>query len=272
MLLERSFVSQEFSIARNKALILRHDERFAAMVNEEDHLRAFAIQGGLRLNEAYENVGEVDGQLEDDLEFAVSLEWGYLTAALWNVGTGMRASVMLHLPALVLTGLIDRVVKEISQIGLAVKAFFGGGRESLGSLYQLSNITTLGLDEQSILENLEKVVLQVVNYERKARDEMTRTRRMELEDKILRAYGILRYCRYITTREAIARLSLLRVGIVMGVVDVASLADITALMFVSQKSHMRKLLGPHEDTVDTKLIDFTRADFIRRALKEGLSA
>ena len=271
MLLERTLVSQEFSISRNKVLVLRDDERFAAMINEEDHLRSFAIRGGLNLRDTHRDVDAVDTQLERNLPFAVVLRWGYLTAALRNVGTGMRASVMLHLPALVMTGLIDRIVKEINQAGLSVRAFFGSGKDSLGSLYQVSNVITLGLAEQSILENLESVAVQVVDYERRAREEMLNKRKTELEDKVMRAYGILQYCRYLSWKEAVARLSRVRLGILCGIIEVRSVLDVTALMFVSQKSHVRRHVGSQEEAVDTRSVDHARANYIRDALTKGLT-
>jgi protein arginine kinase len=265
MLLERNLISQDFSLQSHKAVILRDDERMAGMINAIDHLRLAAIRGGLSLQSAFEDVDSTDNVLESRLDYAASLNMGYLNTEISNAGTGLRASIMLHLPALVATSIIEKTFKAVVQLGLSVKGFFGEDEHSLGSMYQVSNQFGLGTTENEIIEKLESVGTQIVNYERKAREEMVGRQRMEIEDRVFRAFGLLKYCRSISVREAVEHLSSLRLGAALGWITIP-LARITALLFLTQKSHVQRLIDSPETGADTKLIDYTRALMIKEAL------
>ena len=193
------------------------------------------------------------------------MEWGYLNPSLENAGTGLRASLMLHLPALVMTGLIDKAMKAINEVGLAVKGFFSDGESSLGDMYQISNQATLGLGEKEIVDGLVNIVTPLVQYERKAREELRERQRIDLEDRVCRAFGILTHCRSISSREAMDHLSSLRLGASLGLVEGLTLDTVTALFFLSQKHHVQQMLG-QDDEAGSKAIDIARARTIREAL------
>jgi len=270
MLLERNFITQDFSLKRHKVVVLNRDETVSVMVNEEEHLRIASIHAGLALEKAYRDADDLDSMLEDYLHYAVSLEWGYLNTSLNDIGTGLRSSVMLHVPALVMTSLIDRVIKNINEVGLSVKGFFSDNEGSLGDMYQISNQLTLGLSEKEIIDKLEGITLQLIDYEKKAREELMERRRVEIEDKVLRAYGILKYCRSISIKEAIELLALVRFGISVGIVKGVALQMINILLFAGQKSHIQRLLSAHGEDSDNGYIDYMRAKVIREALDTSL--
>lgn len=265
LLLERNLISQDFSLHAHKAVFLRSDERVAGMVNEVDHLRFASFRGGLDLHRAHAEVDELDNRLEQQLDYAASLNMGYLNTEISNAGTGMRASIMLHLPSLVATSLVEKTFKAVVQLGLSVKGFFGDDENSLGSMYQVSNQFGLGFTEDEVVEKLESVATQIVNYERKARDELVERQRVDVEDRVYRAFGLLKYCNSISVREAIENLSSLRLGASLGWVDMP-VEQITALLFLTQKSHVQQLIDSQETGADTRLIDYTRANMIREAL------
>ena len=265
VLLERNVITQEFSLARGKAIAVGRETGVTAMINEEDHLRISCIREGLALSEAFGEVDRLDTMLEEALSYAISMEWGYLNPSLENAGTGLRASLMLHLPALVMTGLIDKAMKAINEVGLAVKGFFSDGESSLGDMYQISNQATLGLGEKEIVDGLVNIVTPLVQYERKAREELRERQRIDLEDRVGRAFGILTHCRSISSREAMDHLSSLRLGASLGLVEGLTLDTVTALFFLSQKHHVQQMLG-QDDEAGSKAIDIARARTIREAL------
>jgi protein arginine kinase len=265
VLLERNLITQDFSLAEDRAIILSEDESVCIMINETDHIRISCIREGLSLNQVFKEVDRLDSLMEDHLNFAYSLQWGYLNRNLTDIGTGMRASLMVHLPALVITQLIDKALKAITQVGLLVKGFFGEGTASLASMYQISNQVSLGLSEGEIVENLKSIISPLVNYERKARNELYERKPYEVEDRVFRALGILTNCRAITSREAIELLSDLRVGVSLELIKDLSLEKINSLFFLCQKSHVQKVLG---ESGSRKPIDAARAEIIRNALTQ----
>ncbi len=265
LLLEKNLITQEFSIANNKVVILGTLDATCGMINETDHLKLAAFSCGLSLQDAYKSVDTIDVGLEANLNYAVSLEWGYLSSALTNIGTGMRASLMLHLPALVSTSLISKAIKTIVQLGVSIKGFFSDGQDSLGDIYQISNQVSVGVSEKEILENLEDIALQLVNYERKAREEMLKKERVTVLDKIFRALGILLYCRSLAAKEAIGLLSTVRMGLALNLLKGIDLHIITGLIFTIQKYHIINMLGDDEE-IDNMLVDYTRAKLIRETL------
>lgn len=265
MLMERNYISQKFSMQTHRAFVLRADQRVSAMINEVDHLRVAALSGGLSLERCWGEADAVDTALERSLDMAVSLEWGYLTSDVTNAGTGMRASAMVHVPGLVATGVIDKAIKAVVQAGMTVKGFFGNGEGSLGEMYQISNQLTLGVSESEIIEKLDGIVVQLVHYERKAREELLHQERVETQDKILRSFGILKYCRKLTAKEAIGHLSALRLGASMGIIDVP-LETISALLVLTQKAHVQHSLAADGRDADNGAVDCKRAELVRSAL------
>jgi protein arginine kinase len=267
LLLERNLVSKEFSIAPSKVVVIKEADTVSGMIIETDHLKLSAFKSGLSLNDAYKKVNNIDVELEKHLNYAVSLEWGYLSSSLTNIGTGMRASLMLHLPALVKIGLISKAIKTIVQLGVSIKGFFSNGNESLGDMYQIANQVSVGVSEKEIIENLEDIAVQLVNYERKAKEEMLGKERIAVMDRIYRALGTLLYCRSITSKEAISLLSEIRLGLTLKLLKGIAQDVITSLIFDTQKYHIISLLGDDEK-IDNKLIDYTRAELIRETLSK----
>ncbi|RKX79983.1 MAG: hypothetical protein DRP87_01140 [Spirochaetes bacterium] len=265
ILLERNMISSDYSTRPEKFIIIDRTGNTCGVVNEVDHLRIAGFRGGMDILGAYEDVDRLDSELEQELDYAVSLEWGYLNAEVVNTGTGMKASVMLHLPSLVSTSLIGKVFNEVNRVGYSVKGFWGSKEHSLGNIYQISNSAGMGVSEKEIIEKLENITLQVVNYERKAREEMLRQRRVEVEDRVFRAYGILTNCRSISSSEAIELIGALRAGVALGILDLP-LELITSLLILTQKAHIQYLLESREAGVETGDIDFVRAKMIRESI------
>ncbi len=269
MLFERNVISQAYSLEKNKAIVLSGDEGESAVIADEDHLRLAGMKTGVGLEAVYGRLDALDTELHRLLGFAVSGEWGYLNTAITNLGTGLKASMMLHLPALVMSGLIKRAVKASAQLGLSIRGFFSESVESLGDLYVVANEVTIGLSEREIIGNLERIAAQLISYENRTREELMEKRKVDIEDRVFRALGLLTHCRYISAREAVENLSSLKLGICLGLIRGTDNASVSALMFLCQKSHMQKLLQNRHDTVDGKLLDYTRAKLIRESLSVG---
>jgi protein arginine kinase len=268
ILFERNLVSQGYSVDKHKAMALSSDESVAALIGDEDHLRLVGMRPGASLDALLSRLDALDEQLEPALQYAVSAEWGYLNPAITNLGTGLKASMMLHLPALAMSGLIKRAVKASAQLGLSIRGFFSESMDSLGDMYIIANEITIGLAEKEIIGNLGRIAVQLAGYENRTREELMEKRRVDLEDRVYRAWGLLTWCRYVTHREAIEALSALRLGVAMGLISQVDSSTITALLFLSQKSHIQRVLQSHADAADGKLIDYTRAKIIREALTQ----
>jgi len=245
LLVERHLISRQHAAAKHpRGVAISGDEDLAIMINEEDHLRIQVIRSGLALGEAIERINAVDDKLEDRLDFAFHSRYGYLTACPTNVGTGLRVSVMLHLPALKLSGAIKKALQAARDMRLAVRGLYGEGTEASGDFFQLSNQTTLGKSEQQIVEEFsERVVPEIIRYEQTARQALLRDQRPALEDKVFRAAGILRSARLIGTEEALFMLSLLRLGVVLGLVTDVDLATVNELFLVTQPAHLQRILS-----------------------------
>lgn len=218
-LVERHLISPELArVADRAAVVLRGDEAVSVMVNEEDHLRIQVLVPGLQLEAAWELANRVDDALEQRLDYAFSQRYGYLTSCPTNTGTGMRASVMMHLPGLVMAGQAGQLFQALSKVGIAVRGLYGEGSEALANIFQVSNQVTLGQSEREILVNLQGVCRQLIDRERTARQRLLQSRRHRLEDRAWRAWGVLSSARVISTREAMALLSDLRLGIDLGII------------------------------------------------------
>jgi protein arginine kinase len=223
-------------------------ERLAIMVNEEDHLRIQVIRSGLALSNAWQEADQVDDKIEAGLDYAYSSKFGYLTACPTNVGTGLRMSVMLHLPALRLTGELEQAKRAATDMNLAVRGFYGEGSEAIGDLYQLSNQVTLGQSELQILTKLESDILpRIIEYERVKRRELLAKRRIGLEDHVLRAWGTLTHARLLTTEEAMQCLSMVRLGVLLGLIKGHDVSHINQLMLLVQTAHLQRACGKEMD-------------------------
>lgn len=265
-LVERHLISQEQAEKSGiRAVVVGDSEMVSVMINEEDHLRLQSIQPGFQSMEAWRRVDELDDELDKSLDFAFSCDWGYLSACPTNTGTGMRASMLIHLPALVLTGQIDRVLQGISHMGLAVRGFYGEGSEVMGNLFQISNRTALGTTELDILQSLDNVVRKVLEMEDHGRQILLRDARSQIEDKIWRAYGLLKYARRVTSQEVMSLSSAVRMGKCIGIIDNVSIGALNRMLFVSQPAHLQKRLGRVMKPGER---DEERANMVRSILEE----
>ena len=261
-LLERHLVSRELFLEEGKsAVAITPDEMVSLMVIEEDHLRLQTFQSGLNLVEAWRIADEIDSELEKELDYAFDATLGYLTACPTNVGTGIRASCMLHLPSLVLTKQVHKVLQALSKLNLAVRGLYGEGTQASGNFFQFSNQITLGQPEEEIISNLEGVIRQVITHEREAREYLKKKRKAKMEDQIWRALAALKAARMMSSSEAIQLLSLVQVGIDVGVLEgQVSHTDLNQLFLLIQPAHLQKMNGKELGTTER---DARRATRIR---------
>ncbi|WP_102264835.1 protein arginine kinase [Mesobacillus jeotgali] len=265
VLVEKHLISP--NLAENSvhgAVLLSDNEEVSIMINEEDHVRIQCLFPGFQLSEALRAANEIDDWLEDYVNYAFDEKFGYLTSCPTNVGTGLRASVMMHLPGLVLTQQMNRIVPAINQLGLVVRGIYGEGSEALGNIFQISNQITLGKSEEDIVDDLKSVVSQIISQERSAREALAKTSNIQLEDRVFRSYGTLAYSRIIETKEAARCLSDLRLGIDMGFIKNISKSILNELMILTQPGFLQQYAGgplrPNER-------DIRRAALIRERLK-----
>ena len=267
LLVERHLISRQFATVDAevpRAVAIGTDETFAIMVNEEDHLRIQVLRSGMQLSEAYGQIERLDDVLEEKLNYAYSRRFGYLAACPTNIGTGIRVSVMLHLPALKLTGEIEKVRRAARDMHLAVRGLFGEGSDALGDLYQVSNQTTLGRSEPEILADFEKTVVpQIITYEQQARQALLRQRKPQLDDKVWRAWALLTHARFMGSEEILALLSHLRLGVNLGRIDTVDLRTINELFLITQPGHLQRLT---ECEMDPPARRIARANLIRHRL------
>lgn len=260
VLVERHLISREQAArSEGSAIVVNRNQTLSVMINEEDHLRLQSICSGLHLREAYELIANVDKELEQMLPYAFDYELGYLTACPTNVGTGLRASAMLHLPGLVISDHIGQVIQAVAKLGLAVRGIFGEGTESLGHLFQISNQSTLGESEEDILDRLERVIQRVREQERNARSKLLEDDPQMLADKISRAYGQLKYAYVIDSKEALTHLSLVRLGSDMGCFPKEAIRLCDSLLMDIEPAHLqhraeRKLTPEERDTMRAEII------------------
>lgn len=270
ILLERHLVSKELigedggEPPAHSALFLADEDALGVMVNEEDHLRLQSLVSGFRLREAWRRADELDEGLAEHLKYAFHPEFGYLTSCPTNVGTGLRASVLVHLPALVLTQEIGKVLQGISQVGLTFRGLYGEGSEVVGNFFQISNQTTLGKTEEDLIDHLQKIVQQVVQYEKQARSVLLRDARTVIEDKVWRAYGLLRFARSISFEEVMNLLSGVRLGLGLKLLPGVRVYTLNQIMIFTQSAHLEKLAGT---TLPAGDADTYRASYIRGLLE-----
>ncbi len=264
-LVERHLISPVFLTGElSKALFIDAEHRVSVMVNEEDHLRIQALAAGLNPLGAFERATKYDNEIAKHLEYDYDPDFGFLTACPTNAGTGMRASVLIHLPGLVLTRDIDQVIRYISRSDLIVRGFYGEGSDVLGNLFQISNQKTLGITEEEVLKHITRITKEIIEREAAARRRLVDEAGDMIEDKIWRAYGILKNARVLTSEEVMNLLSALRLGHAMKIVDCVDVSLINEILLLSQPAHLQKY---YNSEMDTNRRDFVRAQMVREKLR-----
>lgn len=266
-LVERQLISRELADGRGaRAVAIDPAERFGVMVNEEDHLRIQVMHSGFDLTKAWEHINQIDDELEQRLTYAFHPQLGYLTACPTNVGTGMRVSVMLHLPALVMVRQIDRLFRSLQKINLAVRGLYGEGSSAMGDFYQISNQITLGRSEQELIEQVRDVVPAIIEYERRSREALLRDSERDLHDRVSRAYGILCTAQTISSEETMHLLSSVRMGVNLGLIEDIEIPTINKLFIHTQPAHLQKLRGAPLESGDRNI---ERAEYLQRNLRRS---
>jgi protein arginine kinase len=265
ILVERHLISREHAAkSSGSGLVLNHDETFCVMINEEDHLRMQALRPGLQLRQAWSAIDHLDSELEKKLDYAFNNDLGYMTACPTNLGTGIRVSAMLHLPGLVLGEQINPIVQSVNKLGLAVRGLYGEGTEALGNVFQVSNQMTLGEDEVTIVERLDKVLSQIIEHEENARQTLLEKQPKVVYNHIGRAYGILANAHSISSKETMNLLSFMRLGVEMNLFPGTERALVDELFILTQPAHLQRMLS---DKLSAEERDLARADMLRERLK-----
>ena len=263
-LVERHLISREHAESQGaRAVAIDGHERYSLMINEEDHLRIQVMHSGLDLEGTWEQINDLDNMVEQKVTYAFHETLGYLTACPTNVGTGMRVSVMMHLPALVLTRQIEKVFRSLQKISLAVRGLYGEGSQAMGDFYQISNQITLGRNEEDLVKQVADIVPVIIDYERQARDFLIKESHENLHDRVSRAYGILRTAQTISSEETMHLLSSVRMGVNLGLIEGLEIPAINELFIQTQPAHLQKLSGTELDPTDRNI---ERARFLRRHL------
>ena len=266
-LVERHLISKEHAEGEGeRGVAFGKSETVSLMINEEDHLRIQVIRSGFELKKTWDTIDEIDNILGESLNFAFSSRFGFLTACPTNVGTGMRVSVMLHLPALGMTKHIEKVFNAVGKLGLVVRGLYGEGTKVSGDLYQISNQFALGKSEKEILSIIESVIPRITSYERMARKALVMESKDQLEDRIWRSYGMLKAARMITSEEILQLLSQVRMGVNIGLIDDIEMQTLNELFVLTLPAHLQKLEGCELDSAQRNVI---RASYVRKRL-EGL--
>jgi protein arginine kinase len=264
-LVERHLMSHDHaSNPQGRGLVVSEQEALSLMVNEEDHLRIQVMQSGFNLEETWSVINTVDNELSGKLGFAFLPEWGFLTACPTNTGTAMRGSVMLHLPALVMTRQINKVLMAIAKLSFASRGFYGEGTQAIGNFYQISNQVSLGHSEMDIIQNINGLIRQIIEQEEQARQALLVQNRASLEDKIYRAWGTLCHSRIISSQETIDLLSMVRLGVDVGLIEKLDHKTLNELFIMIQPAHLQKIEGKKLNTFER---DTKRAEVIREKLK-----
>lgn len=269
LLVERHLISPALAESKGqRGLLFNPDESLSVMINEEDHLRLQAILPGLQTMQAWHEVNALDDELGGVLKYAHSEQWGFLTACPTNTGTGLRVSVLIHLPALVVTEDMERVMRGLTQMKFTVRGFYGEGSNAVGNLFQISNQSTMGVSEAEIVEKLSEVTRQIMAHEKEAQAALLKEAPSQVEDKVWRAYGLLAHARVLSSQEFMNLLSAVRLGRSLGIVDGLSSGFINKLMIITQPSHLQAEAGADLSPEER---DVRRAEVVRRHLA-GLSA
>lgn len=261
--LEKHLISSNLLNSKDKsAFIRKKDGTVSIMINEEDHIRMQCIYGGMAIREAYEEINAIDDKLEEKLEVPFDERLGYITACPTNLGTGMRASVMIHLPALAANNQIQGIINALTQVGMTIRGLYGEGSKGYGNIYQISNQITLGVSEEDIINNIEAITSQLVNQELELREKMKAQYKNELEDKIWRSLGILKTARILTTQEALNLLSNVRMGKEMGIIE----DEVIGMNKILVNVQPATLQLAYEGELSPKERDIERARLVRESL------
>jgi len=265
LLVERHLISKPHAAAEGaRGVAIGENETVSVMVNEEDHLRIQVLRSGLQLEDGWEQINRIDDALEAKLDIAFHPRFGYMTACPTNVGTGIRVSVMLHLPALKLTGEIEKVFRAAKDMKLAVRGLYGEGTEATGDFYQISNQTTLGTSEEELISDFKHTVIpKIIDYEHHARKMLLNDKTVALDDKVSRALGILRSARLMASEETLYLLSHLRMGVNLGRIKDVDVRTLNELFLMTQSAHLQKMTGRKLEGDVRRAV---RADFIRQKL------
>ncbi len=264
-LIERHLMSYDHAQKTNsKAVIIDDEEVVSIMINEEDHIMCQVMQSGFNLHEAWNIIDKIDDAFGKELRFAFLAEWGYLTACPTNTGTGMRASVMLHLPALVMTRQINRVLDAIAKLSFTARGLYGEGTQASGNFFQVSNQVSLGLSEEEIINNITGLIRQIIEQENQARESMLSRNRALLEDRINRSFGILKSAHIISSQETTELLSMVRMGCDLGLIKELDYRKLNELIIVTQPAHLQK---KKNKKLSSQERDVKRAEIIRDRLK-----
>jgi len=263
-MVEKHLISPDLAESQvESGALISKDERISIMINEEDHLRVQCLYPGMQIDSAWNVCNKVETLLEEKIDFAYDENYGYLTCCPTNTGTGIRASAMLHLPALTMTGYIKTILEACSKLGIAVRGIHGENSEASGNMFQVSNQLTLGHTEEEIISNITNIVFQIIAQERTLRNELYKQNSFRFEDKIYRSLGLLLNARIISTEESLKLLSDVRLGIDMGIITGISIEKLNEIMLLTQPASLQKtvgnILGPEER-------DVKRAEFIRKKL------
>lgn len=264
-LVERHLISQQLAAAEGtRGVAIAPDETVAVMVNEEDHLRLQVMRSGLQLEALWEEIDRIDDLIEAEVPYAFHQRFGYMTACPTNVGTGIRVSVMLHLPGLKLTGEIERVFRAAKDLRLAVRGLFGEGTEYLGDFFQVSNQTTLGKAETDIIHDFKHIVIpKIIDYENHARRTLLKERGTALDDKVWRSFGTLQHARTLSSEETLMHLSNLRMGVNLDRIQSIDLNTVNELFLLTQPAHLQKMQGTRMNGEQRSAV---RADYVRKRL------
>ncbi len=266
-LAERYMISQEFAKSGiERYVAITSEQTSSLMINEEDHIRMQVLMAGSNLTKTWEQINAIDNELESVLNFSFSNTYGFLTACPTNLGTGIRCSVMVHLPALVMSRKIEKVLSAVTQIGLTVRGLSGEGSEITGNLFQISNQWTLGISETETIGKIERILNQIIEQERQAQKQMQEENRVSLEDRVWRAYAVLRYAKVVSSNEAVELLSSLRLGKNIGILESPSYDQLNEMLIMLRPAHLQKRAGKQLSMVER---DEYRAELIRRWLENG---
>lgn len=266
ILVEKRLASQD--LVQNSdvsALILDSNERIAIMINEEDHIRMQCVLPGFQLDKAWDMLNRIDDVIEEKVEYAFHEQLGYLTSCPTNVGTGLRASAMLHLPALTITKQMNGILQIISKIGLTARGLYGEGSEALGNIYQISNQITLGPTEEDIINNLTIACQQIIEKEQMARKALLKVNGMQFEDALWRAYAVLAHARVLELKEFMALVSQVRLGVNLNIIPDISMEALDELVITGQPGGLLKNAGR---SLDDEELDILRAEIMRKQIKE----
>jgi protein arginine kinase len=263
-MVEKHLISKEHARNyENAAVLINKENNISIMINEEDHIRLQVMENNFNLKDIYEMASDIDNLIEEKITYAYDSKLGYLTSCPTNLGTGIRASVMLHLPALSLIKNIDNIIDTVNQVGMTIRGFYGEGSNSMGNIYQISNQITLGLSEDEIINNIVGVTKKIIDNENNARSLIMRKQALELEDDIYRSLGMLKYTRLITTPECLNLLSKVRMGIELGIINDVDIKSIDELFFKVQPATIQLANG---SDLDDRGRDVERARVVRETL------